>query len=680
MSIISEIRQKYPQYKSETDGDLLMGVHQKFYRNMHVKDFMKRADPEGNARFSIKKKWDYWKNQVSRPLEGETADQMKVRTGGDMRETVTPIEGAGRGFLQGSTFTFGDELVGAGAAALHPLVHGDDGSSFGERFRTYQGREEGRVNRFRETDPGKAIASEVGGALTTGLMAPTIAPIKGAGMMPSLANATATGTAYGTLAGAGADSENRLRGAVYGGLGGAILGPVADLAIRGAGAALRPITSRLNPDKAAKNYLARLLTRSGQGADDVADEMAQAIREGQDEFMLADALGHPGQRGVAAVSRTPNDARTAVVEALQSRQAGQSNRVSQMLAEAFDAPDTAADVTGALIKSRRADANVAYEAARQAAGPVNLSGAIDKIDDSLNRNPILGEAALSKTEIGRRLSRLRKKLTNKGQQLIDFDDVLNIKSDLGRQLESMKSPPPQLWEVHRALDAALEEASDAYRAANDSYRAASKVIDAVDKGAKASGRVRAGDSVAQFSKMTDAEKAAFKAGYADRLIGRTESQALGANAARPFVNRAAEQKAVGFAGQKGERLNRQLGREMTMAETRQAGVMGSHTADNIEDIADLAVSDPSIINAVLSGSPREATRAIGGRIASELGGVPPSVAERVGKTLLINNADVVKAALAKAVTQGRITQKHHDAVVRALLAPAIVGGVSVSAN
>ena len=35
MTSLSEIRQKYPQYKDVSDGDLLMGIHRKYYSRIH---------------------------------------------------------------------------------------------------------------------------------------------------------------------------------------------------------------------------------------------------------------------------------------------------------------------------------------------------------------------------------------------------------------------------------------------------------------------------------------------------------------------------------------------------------------------------------------------------------------------------------------------------------------------
>jgi len=249
---------------------------------------------------------------------------------------------------------------------------------------------------------------------------------------------------------------------------------------------------------------------------------------------------------------------------------------------------TAEAVTDMMTGARRETANAAYDAARAASGPVNLNDAIGTIDTALGRDPILGETALKQSEIGRRLTALRGQLQNDGEQLIDFDRVLNIKSDLGEQIRRMRGDaPPVLVEVHRALDQALEASSSAYRAANDQYRAASNVIDAIPVGQKSARTGRYEDVLRRFNNMTPEEQTAFRAGYGDKLAAELE----GNRAAAPDVTRvfrgdkrAAETAAI---AKDPELLARQVAREGDMYGVFDRALRGSRTADNQVDIADL---------------------------------------------------------------------------------------------
>src|SRR6185312_5803687 len=103
------------------------------------------------------------------------------------------------------------------------------------------------------------------------------------------------------------------------------------------------------------------------------------------------------------------------------------------------------------------------------------------------------------------------------------------------------------------------------------------------------------DTVPAFNAMSDAEKAGFRTGYADPLIESVQGAAHGVNKARPLINDATAVEFPTFAGSGGEKLQRQLGRENTMFETRNAALGGSRTADNLADQLDVAAIDPSLI-------------------------------------------------------------------------------------
>jgi hypothetical protein len=172
---------------------------------------------------------------------------------------------------------------------------------------------------------------------------------------------------------------------------------------------------------------------------------------------------------------------------LRQRQTDQSARVPRMIEEAYDAQTSAAKTAEAMNKARKAANDVNYPAAAANAGPVNLSDTVDTIDDLLRRNPIVGEAAFARSEMGNRLAALRGQLASDKGMRTDFQSVLEIKEDLGSIIGGLKKTgkevPRQLAAVFGKLDEALENSSDGYRKANDTARAARQNIAAIDEGA-----------------------------------------------------------------------------------------------------------------------------------------------------------------------------------------------------
>lgn len=160
MASLKEIRKKFPQYADVSDGDLLMGLHKKYYPDVHIKKFMQSIDGAQNAQITITndnlKK--YWVDSVSKPMEGESPSDMSKRLGGSAEGPVGDPGGQGmtaaRSLLQGGTFGFGDEIVAGGVSALSDIPY--DQALRAERDRLELGREQ---------YPKTALGSEIGGAV-----------------------------------------------------------------------------------------------------------------------------------------------------------------------------------------------------------------------------------------------------------------------------------------------------------------------------------------------------------------------------------------------------------------------------------------------------------------------------------------------------------------------------------
>lgn len=567
----------------------------------------------------------------------------------DLRSEANPnipkmgrLNSAALGIGQGTGFNLMDEAV-AGASALTGGDYDYDLARMREMER-----------RAAEDHPVMYHGGMIGGGLGTGL---SVAGLGGSfaanaanssGSLGRVAlGSAADGALFGAASGFGAGEgvEGRAYGAGLGAVGGGAIGGATPYVVAGLQAAvspfLRPFLSRRDPAAYAARAMNDSLRRSGMTIDDISNALARSQADDQGMFTVADAMGHEGGRQLSTVARTPNDMRQQVVETLTGRQAGQGDRLSTFLADAFDASDTAAQREAALAATRKATADANYGVAREGARAVNLNNAIDEIDRLLGRDPILGDTALSAGPLGPRLTALRDQLQKGGEQLIDFDRVLNIKSDLYQQMQRNPSVANDMRGVYGLLDEALENSSGAYRAANDTFRQQSKAIEAVDTGRRAaSGRMRSADTVQQFNRLSPEEQAAFRAGYVDPLIARVENSSISptTNKARSLMTPKTGEEFPAFSALgKGEQLGNRIAREQQMFETAHAALGGSKTFDNIADASEAAKFDPGILMNLFKGRPIAAALEAAGKLANEAKGLSPEVTSQLASALMSTN-------------------------------------------
>lgn len=605
----------------------------------------------------------------------------------DPRNSVMgKVDAAMRGAADVLSFGMADEIAAGGDALFNPVFGtGNDGESLSARY-------EKNLKQQRQTDAADAedrggyrLAGQIGGGIAGGAglakaglsLGANAAAAKGASLGRVAAASAADGAILGAAQGAGSGegAEGRMQGAMTGLASGLAIGGAAPVAIAGASKVLSPviapIASRMFPERYAQDAIGTALQRSGLTADDVAGQLQRAQVDGQDMFTVADAMGNAGQRMLSTVARTPHNERQAVIEALVDRQTGQGDRLASFLAEGFGAPDTALQRAASLKAARTASANANYSAARQGAGPVNLNEALSSIDDALKRDPILGDTALSQGPMGARLSALRDRLQKGGEQLIDFDSVLGIKTDLYRQMQRNPDVAGDFRDVYTKLDKALEQASPDYRLANDMFAKQSRVMDAVDTGAaSASPRLRADDTIQTFGKMTPEEQAAFRAGYVDPMIAKVEAASMSptTNKARPLMTSKTGAEFPAFAlPDKAEQLGNRIAREQRMFETSSAAMGGSKTADNLADAADLAQFDPSLFGAFANGGVRGAVVHALANAVDGAKGMSPKVVERVAKALMETNPNVAKDILQGGLDKLSKSDRARAVVVNALI-------------
>ncbi|MDI9407820.1 MAG: hypothetical protein QM523_01075 [Candidatus Pacebacteria bacterium] len=506
------------------------------------------------------------------------------------------------GIHNGISFGFGDNLQGVKSALLgQSLVDGawgtDWSGSMGERYQRGVDQARAIYAKSQEVEPG---AYSGGNFLGASIPAVASAPFTGGGsLLGTMARSGAMGMAEGSLQGAGnADGRGIVGETIKGGLIGLGAGVAAPAAIGGATMGKRllfegapQIFGKASQTK-ANRAIADALMRSGKTAADIDAAMAAAVRAGQPEFRLMDALGLPGQRAANGLTRAGGDPGQEISEFLATRQSGQGERVGAFVEDAFDVKGTtAAKTQQGLLDARSTAADAAYDAARGNAAPVDVRGALGVIDA---RTGGMAGSGVTGDGIDAKLLGYRDRLAAQPgpdgvmRELSDFDRVLGVKQaiqdDIGAAVRAGRNNEArELGKLVKELDAALEGSSDMYRTANDGFRSASKVIDAVDEGAMMATRGRAADNVPRFGAMSAAEQGAARTGYGDRLLAQLETMASPtSNRAKPLLSPKRAMEADAMATDPRLYSDR-MGRENTMWETQNRALGGSRTADNLAD-------------------------------------------------------------------------------------------------
>jgi hypothetical protein len=230
------------------------------------------------------------------------------------------------------------------------------------------------------------------------------------------------------------------------------------------------------------------------------------------------------------------------------------------------------------------------------------------------------------------LERVRSRLTDNRSMLSDYTAVQRVRGDLADQVQSavqsgQGNRARMLGGILREIDAAMEAASPGFRAANADFSRRSRNIEAVAEGNLAAQRGRSEDVVRTFGQRVPENQQPFRAGYADRLIENAQG-APGVNKAR-FVAPPEELRALAVPGT-GPTLERQLGRENTMFQTRARALGGSQTFDNFAEAAATGLTPEVVAHSLMGG--------IHGVMRGGLA---------VGKNLMTGNTAAVRAEIGR---------------------------------
>jgi len=563
-------------------------------------------------------------------------------------KTTSFIEGAGNNITLG----FGDEIAALPISMLKGQTYDDTLNQI-----NVQQRE------AKADNPKTYLGGQVAGSVAQGVaLAPLSATARAyqAGVaMPKIMAASGLDAAVlGGLSGVGEGTtlEDRAKkgakGAVIGGATG-LVSPLATSLLGTAWQGLKGAAGAGNVDR-AKRLIAETLNRSGKPAKDVVDEVTQAATEGQPMYTMADALGYSGQRRLSGVTRVPGPQSQKVIDALDTRQAGQGKRIATFLDEGFNTQGgTALKKAAADKATRQFEGNLNYGAARDAAGAVDTSAAIQKLDDILTPGvtKLIGSGTDASPGVFNTIAKARSFLTDGKAQATDFDAVLAARVEIGDMIEKAGGVTAvKLKPIRDALDDALGQASQPYANAVKTYRLQSEGIEAVEKGRGAAMRGRTEDTTSLFGGMGPHEQPGFRAGYVDPLIEQVQGAAVGVNKARPLINDATAVEFPAFAAPgKAPQLQRQIDRENTMFKTANAAAGGSATAQNLADSTD--TSNVGMLVNLLTNPKAAAIQGVA-QLAAGAQGMNETTRELVADMLMKTDPQEVQKVLEMAMGSG----------------------------
>lgn len=595
--------------------------------------------------------------------------------------------GAGltRRLAQGASFNLADEVLAGLSTPLEMVKRGTINPA--EAYKYAKAREDLILEDARKNTGALGTAAEIAGGVGTGLGAARSglsfanALPQGAGLLGRSAASAADSAAFGALAGAGEGNSvgERFNNALLGGAVGGGVGAVVPGAVSLLGQAASPIVSniraRINPEGFARGQVARAINESGRSSAQIGQDLVDASAAGQ-PYMLADALGNSGQRMLSTVARSPGEGRTAVVNALEGRQAGQGQRVTDIVDEALGAGNTARQTVDELTQQARQNSAPLYQEALNRRpvwnerlqqffdDPVAQRGlregvAVQRLEALAEGRPFnphdyaitgfseAGDPILSGVPNMRTINLLKKGWDNILEGYRDgTTGRLNL-DEYGRALDN----------VRRSFLREVDAVNPSYGAARREFAGPAQVRDAVRTGADAANRGRATDNIARFQALADPSQQGYRLGYADTLAARAEKGAMGVNKVRPLTSDKAQQELQALSLHQGpvqpgqlDPMSRKLAREQTMFETRNQALGGSKTADNLADAGAMGVN-PTLVGQVLSGNWGGAMRTALAAGQNALSGNTAQVRQAVADILLQRGQSMSPAALQRMVDE-----------------------------
>lgn len=434
--------------------------------------------------------------------------------------------------LQGTTFNFGDELIG-GMSGINSLVRGD---GFDKGYRSGAEKVRGRLHQYETERPLEALGVNAAGMIPglvtgAGLAGAVSRSGKALSLGSRVGRAAGVGALYGGAAGAGAADDtlsDRVKGAAEGATVGTILGsafPVIPTAAR----AVRNATEKmfLSPQEFAGRAVARALE------EDAVPQTEVAARLGQQGKTLLDVAG-PSTTAVAEQGALEGRGRVVASKFFEgedkSREGKVLDRVRNLVSDQpmyekidelntkrmSDARPLYLDAYAAPYRRTPKLADLAGRswvagAARTAMTRLKNDPDIDPAEVQKAMGPIFGNdlEGLSDAQITQRLTQAL------GQRPIEFKVLDYIK----RGLDAMAESPDASKEVRKLRNAWREELkaiNPKYQKALSAWAGPSATLDAIEAG-RTFDKMDPEAIQRMMGTFGDAEQEAFQVGVSRRL-------------------------------------------------------------------------------------------------------------------------------------------------------------------
>ena len=472
------------------------------------------------------------------------------------RTQVKPVDGPSEGYkagqaaegwkqglmsvAQGPTFGFADEIAGAVSAPFGP-------GSLKENYLNVRDMFRGAADAQEKENPWTTgITRGMAAAPTVGFGVPVLqgAKVANPGLLMRMAQAGGSGAAFGSLAGLGSSTKNSLQGmaedTASGGLAGGIFGaamtPVADVA----GAGYKAVASRVSDSEAgryAKQKVAEAFARdrvipevganSESAASLVKGRLARFAKLGE-EATVADAGGQNTRALLDVQATLPGHTKQAVETMIHDRQAGRGVRL-RSAAEAGLNPSglRLTETVDDLVKRRSEAARPLYEKLHEMIVPATpkLQGIVDAAEK-------LGAGTEARTIATAK--QVPYTLSEDGTTTMAVRDLDHLKQGLDDLIGSPKHTDQITGRVDKvggALQTLKQQLVDeldtatkgAYKSARDAWAGPSALIDAANDGRKFLSLDDQGITKA-ISNMADSEVEAFRLGAYEALRNKLGKQ------------------------------------------------------------------------------------------------------------------------------------------------------------
>jgi hypothetical protein len=639
MASLAEIRAQYPQYDDLSDEQLADAMHRKFYSDMPREQF--------DAKIGL----------APDPIEGKAsalADQWE-KLGGQ----------SGAGELFGNSFTLGlkDKVAGL-AGGVGGLLTGE---GFREGYNTSRRAQEIMEERARERSGNLGKAAEIGGAVTTGVLAhaPAAATALGRawqtgkeagklGLVQGVGDSqsdTWAGTAGDALA---SGTTGLVAGSVLSGMvdigrgafnaGRATLRGLGSIADDETGRAGRKVFKALSDDGVTPERAAARMNNRGTALINVADENVLGLAR--------------------AASAKPGEGRRVLNSALDAQQRNSQGRVLQSVENMLGGGDVPFNRRLAqMIQTRGQNGNRLYEAAFQQNFRNGHSLAFDRLARRVPGEAVRNAQRIAQAE-GRPFGeQLVASISDAGEVTFRREPSLREWHYIQRGLRSATDAAYRngIGEVgtayrnlHREILNAMDAANPTYRQARRAYATESEMVDALRTGREIlnPANVRNVDQLADgIAQMSNAEREVMRIGLARQMqdMLQTTPDAAGDMVKKIFGNQAKRNAIRAVFGNDREfrAFQAQMANIAKEAKSFQYVRTGSRTSFVDAEKQDAGILADAASGAVdmVTGTPVNTTLRAASKLLKDLGGMDEGVAREVARILVERDPNVVLRAL-----------------------------------